>query len=139
MKCAACNGGIPPGKVLFCPTCFFSLPRREQGALVSHYVRVAKAEGKPVGANHPGLKDKIAKLVRIIREVRKLDAPAPTPETHPLAGYDLASADSVKIVRMPYGVLKDGNPRTEVQARFGDGVCPSMHRKLEQHLKEIDE
>lgn len=100
MRCAACNGGIPPGKVLVCVPCFSALPRREQGSLVAHYIRVAKAEGKPVNANHPGLKDKMAKLVRIIRDVRKLDAPAPTADSHPLSGFDLASAEPVQIVRL---------------------------------------
>ncbi len=100
MRCAACNGGIPPGKVLFCPPCFFSLPNKEQGALVSHYVRVAKAEGKPVNAKHPGMVGKIARLVPMIRAARKLDEPLPTAESHPLAGFDLASAESDSVVRL---------------------------------------
>lgn len=103
MKCAACNGGIPPGKVLFCPACFFALPRREQAACVSHYVRVAKAEGKPVTASHPGMKDKIAKLVGIIRIVRELDALAPTAESHPLVGFDLAAGEPSTVTRLSFG------------------------------------
>lgn len=42
-------------------------------------------------------------------------------------------------VDAPWGFLPDGYPRTHVQAKFGDGVTPSMHRKLEQHLKDNPE
>lgn len=101
MRCAACNGGVPPGKVLFCPPCFVVLPNKDQREMTSHYCRILRLEQRnSIPADHPGIKDKVAKLARKIREIRKLDSPAPTAESHPLAGYDLASADSVSVVRL---------------------------------------
>lgn len=43
----------------------------------------------------------------------------------------IAAAEGTK-----YGTHADGSPRTQVQAMFGDGVTPSMHRKLERYLRD---
>lgn len=97
MRCAACNGGIPPGKVLFCPPCFVVLPNKDQRAMVSHYHRVCNVEKKPVSSEHIGIKAMVDRLAKKIREIRKLDAPSPAVV---VCGMDLASADSVQIVRL---------------------------------------
>lgn len=96
MKCAACRGGIPPGKVLFCPPCFVVLSNKDQREMVSHYVRVCRAEGRAVLADNPGIKDKVEKLARKIREIRKLDAP----KRPLLFCYDSLSGGVDQVVRL---------------------------------------
>ena len=54
-----------------------------------------------------------------------------------LGGYtEWEMIEAVRETSAPYGRKEDGSQRTEVQASFGDGVCQSMHRKLEQYLME---